>query len=77
MGAVLAAAMLANTVTAADVCFSYKGSNYFSGNDIKYLDRTNCMSMSLTSDVGGVVVDFDTGMSRQTTARTSESVRWR
>ena len=29
MGAVLAAAMLAGTVTAADISFAYKGSNYF------------------------------------------------
>ena len=62
MGAVLAAAMLAGTVTAADISFAYKGSNYFgpnSGSTVGYLGRTDCMSVSLTSDVAGVVVDFD------------------
>ena len=60
MGAVLAAAMLAGTVTAADVSFSYKGANYFSGSDFTHKGRTDCISVSLTSEVGGVVVDFDT-----------------
>ena len=59
MGAVLAAAMLAGTVTAADVSFSYKGSNYFQ-KDFSHNGRTDCLSVSLTSDVAGVVVDFDT-----------------
>ena len=59
MGAVLAAAMLAGTVTAADVSFSYKGANYFQ-QGFSHKGRTDCLSVGLTSDVGGVVVDFDT-----------------
>ena len=66
--AVLAAGLLAGTVTAADVSFSYKGSNYFgpagangAGNkNAGYLGRTDCLSIGIASDVAGVVVDFDT-----------------
>ena len=59
MGAVLAAAMLAGTVT-ADIGFSYKGTNYFGPSGFSYLGRTDCMSVSVTTEAGGVVVDFDT-----------------
>ena len=103
MGAVLAAAMLAGTVTAADVSFSYKGSNYFrlKGSNLDYMAgsaslkedktgtkstnatlkgtgngsyaankyynysrddymRADCLSVGLTTDVAGIVLDFDT-----------------
>ena len=90
MGAVLAAAMLAGTVTAADISFAYKGSNYFrlSGRKLSYQAvgpaeansfsgklsydtdwrnggtrqylRADCLSVGLTTDMAGAVVDFDT-----------------
>ena len=59
MGAVLAAAMLANTAT-TDIGYSYKGSNYFTPSGFSHLGRTDCLSVSLTTEAGGVVVDFDT-----------------
>ena len=67
MSAALVAGMLAGTVTAADIGFSYKGSNYFKDNKdnseyIKYMSnlRADCLALTLTTDVAGVVVDFDT-----------------
>ena len=68
MDAVRAAAMLADTVTIADVSFSYKNSNYFSpastngvsNNNVGYLERTDCLTAGIASGVAGVVVDFDT-----------------
>ena len=65
MGAVLAAAMLAGTVTAADVGFSYTGANLFSvanGSSDKiplFLGRRDCVSVSLVTEAAGVVVDYD------------------
>ena len=61
MGAVLAAAMLAGTVTAADVSFAYKGSNYFNAksNNANFDRRKDCLSVGLTTEAAGVVVDFD------------------
>ena len=62
VGAVLAVSMLAGSAFAADISFSYTGSNYFtsSGGNLKYANRTDCMSLSLSSEVAGAVVDFDT-----------------
>ena len=61
MGAVLAAAMLAGTVTAADVSFAYKGSNYFKAksNNADFAQRKDCLSVGVTTEAAGVVVDFD------------------
>ena len=58
MDAVLAAAMLADTVTIADVSFSYKDSNYFSpastnrvgNNNVGHLERTDCLGAGIASD---------------------------
>lgn len=60
--AVSLASLLAGAAFAADISFSYKGSNYFksSGGNLSYDDRTDCMALSLASDTAGVVLDFDT-----------------
>ena len=62
VGAVLATAMLVGSAFAADISFSYTGSNYFtsSGGNLKYSDRTDCMSLSISNETSGAVVDFDT-----------------
>ena len=67
LGAVLAAGLLTGIATAADIGFSYKGSNYFKSEDAigkGYLtydaaNRYDCMSVTVSGDIGGVVVDFD------------------
>lgn len=59
LGTVLAAAMLANTAT-TDIGYSYKGFNYFTPSGFSHLGCTDCLSMSLTTEAGGVIVAFDT-----------------
>lgn len=60
--AVLAAAMLTSAAM-ADIGFSYTGSNYFtsSGGNLKYNHdmRYDCLAVTLSNDIGGIVVDFD------------------
>ena len=62
VGAVLAATMLAGTAM-ADIGFSYTGTNYFtsSGGNLGYDHgaRTDCLSVSLSNQYGGAVVDID------------------
>lgn len=62
--AVAAATMLAGSAFAADISFSYTGSNYFksSGGNLDYDGdaRTDCMSLTLSNDTAGVCLDFDT-----------------
>ena len=62
VSAVALAAILSATASAADISFSYKGSNYFtsSAGNLNYKDRTDCMSLGISSDKAGAVVDFDT-----------------
>ena len=64
IGAALAGSMLAGTAFAADLSFSYTGSNYFSAKkgNLDYLgsNRTDCLSVELSNELAGVVVDFDT-----------------
>ena len=56
------ASFLAGATFAADISFSYIGSNYFksSAGNLNYDSRSDCMSLSISSDVAGAVVDFDT-----------------
>lgn len=58
------ASVLAGATFAADISFSYTGSNFFksNGNDnIAYdsASRTDCMSFGLKNDYAGAIVDFD------------------
>ena len=61
MSAVLAAGMLAGIATAADVSFAYKGSNYFQAdnNNADFVLHKDCLSVGLTTEAAGVVVDYD------------------
>ncbi len=56
------ASLLAGAASAADISFSYTGSNYFksSGGNLSFDDRTDCMSLEIKSETSGVVLDFDT-----------------
>ena len=83
MGAVLAAAMLAGIATASDIGFSYKGSNYFKagGSDSKYFryeenKRSDCLSVSLATDVAGVVIDYDYDDGNSGTIKPDEYYGW-
>ena len=64
LGAVLAAGLLTGIATAADIGFSYKGSNYFtsSSQNLKYEGgmRKDCLGVSLTTEAAGIVIDYDT-----------------
>ena len=62
VGAVAVASLLAGAASAADISFSYTGSNYFksSGGNLSFDDRTDCMSLEIKSETSGVVLDFDT-----------------
>lgn len=62
IGAVLTGALLAGTASAADISFSYTASNYFksSGGALSYSDRSDSMSLSISNETSGAVVDFDT-----------------
>lgn len=57
------ASLLAGATFAADISFSYTGNNYFksNGDNLKYDNdsRTDCMSLGLSNDYAGAVVDFD------------------
>lgn len=64
IGVTLATALLAGSAFAADISFSYKGNNYFksNGNDNIAYDndsRKDCMSLGLSNDYAGAVVDYD------------------
>lgn len=61
IGAALATSMLAGSAFAADLSFSYSGNNYFSAKsgNFNYFDRTDCLSVGLSNEKAGVVVDFD------------------
>ncbi len=60
---VLAGATLVGSALAADISFSYTGSNFFksSGGSLKYDNdaRTDCMALTIKNDICGVVLDFD------------------
>ncbi|MDE5797628.1 MAG: hypothetical protein K2H73_01160, partial [Treponemataceae bacterium] len=60
----LAAGLLTGIATAADIGFSYKGSNYFtsSSQNLKYEGgmRKDCLGVSLTTEAAGIVIDYDT-----------------
>lgn len=62
IGALLATSLFASSAFAADISFSYTGSNYFtsSAGNLSYDSRTDCISLGISSDVAGAVVDFDT-----------------
>ena len=62
VGAVAVASLLAGAASAADISFSYTGSNYFksSSGNLSFDDRTDCMSLEIKSETSGVVLDFDT-----------------
>ena len=62
VAAAAAALLLAGAAFAADISFSYTGSNYFksSGGNLSYNNRTDCMSITLSSATSGVCLDFDT-----------------
>ncbi len=57
------ASVLAGATFAADISFSYTGSNFFksNGDNISYANdlRTDCMSFGLSNDYAGAIVDFD------------------
>ncbi|MDE7139192.1 MAG: hypothetical protein K2M90_08445 [Treponemataceae bacterium] len=64
VGVILAAGLLTGIATAADIGFSYKGSNYFTSNseNLNYEGslRKDCLSVSLTTEAAGIVIDYDT-----------------
>ena len=62
VGAVAMASLLAGAASAADISFSYTGSNYFksSGGNLSFDERTDCMALEIKSETSGVVLDFDT-----------------
>lgn len=68
VGAVLVVGMLAGSAFAADISFSYTGSNYFksSGGNIAMDERSDCMSVTLKNDTAGVTLDFDTDSDAKT-----------
>jgi len=63
IGAALATSLLAGSAFAADLSFSYSGNNYFSAKsgNFNYLgtSRADCLSVGLSNEKAGVVVDFD------------------
>ncbi|MBR6914507.1 MAG: hypothetical protein IKN34_12040 [Treponema sp.] len=63
IGAALATSMLAGSAFAADLSFSYTGKNYFAeGSNLFGYDataRADCLSVGLSTENAGVVVDFD------------------
>ena len=65
VSAVALVALLLGTASAADISFSYTGSNYFgpSGGNLSFNDRADCMALGISSDIAGAVVDFDTELS--------------
>lgn len=75
------ASVLAGATFAADISFSYKGSNYFSSNGaagVKYDNaaRKDCMSFGLKNDYAGAVVDFDLDTSKATDLTLDEYYGW-
>lgn len=59
------ASLLAGATFAADISFSYTGNNYFKSNGKAGVQfdrdaRTDCISLGLSNDYAGAVVDFDT-----------------
>ena len=62
VAAAAAALLLAGAAFAADISFSYTGSNYFksSGGNLSYDSRSDCMSVTLSNATSGVCLDFDT-----------------
>lgn len=63
VGAALVLTMMTGAAFAADLSFSYTASNYFNtkGGNFEYMNdaRADCLSVGLSGDVAGVVVDFD------------------
>ncbi len=62
VAAVSLATMLAGAACAADISFSYTGSNYVksSAGNLSLDSRADCLSLEVSNDTSGVVVDFDT-----------------
>ena len=62
------ASLLIGATFAADISFSYTGSNFFksSGGNLAFSDRTDCMSVTLKNDTAGAVLDFDTDVDAKT-----------
>lgn len=69
IGAALATTMLAGSAFAADISFSYTGANYFTSNGGNFnllQGHTDSLSVQLSNEKAGVVVDFDTDFSSAT-----------